>query len=164
MSAHHERWVLGVTFALLVSGGLWLVFHYFLPVQGEFGENRHPLEAWWLRLHGAAAMAFLVVLGTLLPIHIRRAWQLRRNHMTGIFVLSAVATLIVTGYGLYYAGGENLRLWVSVAHWSIGLAGTPAFILHMLLGKRNAAKLNPPQQTQWQRRPRHLEDAKNSSS
>jgi len=151
-----------VTVALLFSGALWLVFHYFLDAHGEFGENRHPLEAWWLRLHGAAAMAFLVVLGTLLPIHIRRAWQLRRNYVTGIVVLSTVAALIVTGYGLYYASGENLRLWVSVAHWGIGLAGTPALILHMLLGKRNAAKLQLPQQTQWQRKPLHLGDAKKS--
>jgi len=152
LSLRHERWVWNVSLALLISGALWLVFHYFLTVSVEFGESRHPLEAWWLRLHGAAAMAFLIVLGTLLPIHIRRAWQVRRNYRSGVVVLTIVTTLVITGYGLYYVGSENLRLWISVIHWGIGLAGMPALILHVLMGTRNTAYLPP---TQSKHHPRH---------
>jgi cation transport ATPase len=164
LSPRHERWVLGISIALLISGVLWLAFHYMLTVPGEFGESRHPLEAWWLRLHGAAAMAFLVAWGTLLPIHIRRAWQLRRNYRTGVVMFSVVTVLVTTGYGLYYASGENLRLWMSVIHWGIGITAMPALILHVLIGKRSAANLQLTQRRQRQRQPLPAERAKRTSA
>ena len=43
--------------------------------------------------------------------------------------------LTITGYGLYYAGGERLRAWTSWIHLAIGLA-LPLLLLHILLGKR----------------------------
>ena len=153
LSTSHERWVLSLSVALLISGALWLVFHYFLTVPGEFGESRHPLEAWWLRLHGAAAMAFLIALGTLLPLHVRRAWQLGRNNLTGVGVLSVVSVLVVTGYGLYYASGESIRVWLSVVHWAIGFTGIPVLILHASVGKRRTANLHSTQPRQRQHLP-----------
>jgi hypothetical protein len=140
LSRIHERWVLGVGITLEASGALWLLFHYFVLVRGEFGSGHHPLETWLLELHGAAAMVFFVVLGTLLPIHVRRAWQLNRNQGTGAVTISTVAILSLSGYGLYYAGGEEARSWISTLHWIIGLVGIPVIVLHILLGKRAAAR------------------------
>lgn len=158
LSPSHERWVLSLSVALLISGALWLAFHYFITLPGEFGEQRHPLEAWWLRLHGAAAMVFLIVLGTMLPIHIRRAWKLRRNYRTGGVMVSVVTVLVITGYGLYYASGENLRIWISAAHWGIGLFAMPALIVHVLIGKRSTANRHLTQPRQFQ--PRRVHNAR----
>lgn len=110
------------TAALVFSGALWLVLHYFMVKQGEFGPTPHPAEPWMLRIHGAAAMAGLIVYGSLLPIHVRRAWAVRRNVVLGISVICFLLLLTVTGYLLYYAGGEELRPIISAAHWVIGLA------------------------------------------
>jgi len=126
---------LGISLALLITGVLWLVFHYFVIVQRDFGESRHPMEGWWLRLHGATAMAFLVVLGSLLPVHIDRAWRSRKIRRTGVAVICIVIALVLTGYGLYYAGSEELRPWISAIHWGVGLIGAPALTLHVLVGK-----------------------------
>jgi len=138
LSSFHERWVVGIALALFATGALWIVFHYFVTVPSEFGEHRHPLETWWLRLHGAAAMAFLVVFGTLFSVHIRGAWRLRRNRVTGVVMLSLASLLVVSGYGLYYSGEETLRQWTSVVHWIIGLAALPAFVAHVVTGKRGS--------------------------
>ncbi len=110
------------TAALVFSGALWLVLHYFMVKQGEFGPTPHPAEPWMLRIHGAAAMAGLIVYGSLLPIHVRRAWAVRRNVVLGISVICFMLLLTVTGYLLYYAGSEQLRPIISAAHWVIGLA------------------------------------------
>ena len=72
----HQGAVYAATAALAVTGIIWLVLHYFLPVSGEYGPQIHPLEPWMLRLHGAAAMAGLIIYGSLLPVHIRRAWSI----------------------------------------------------------------------------------------
>ena len=124
---------------VLLSGVCWLLSHYLLATPDEFGASRGPLESWWLRLHGAAALGFLVVFGTLLPVHVRRAWNARRHRTSGGVVVGVATLLIATGYLLYYAGGEQLRPSLSVIHWLVGLVGLPAMVVHIILGKRAAA-------------------------
>ena len=48
---------------LWLSGGLWLIFHYFMRPVGEFGPEPHALEPWWLALHGFFAFLSLTVIG-----------------------------------------------------------------------------------------------------
>src|ERR1041385_1836374 len=118
----HARSIYLTTALLVVSGLLWLGFHYFLRIDGEFGPQPHPLEYWWLRLHGASAMLSLIALGSVMPVHIRRAWALRRNRVTGVAISALLAFLVLTGYALYYFAGGASRGWISIAHWAIGLA------------------------------------------
>jgi cation transport ATPase len=133
----HERWVYGSGGALLASGGLWLLFHHFVSVQTAFGAQPHPLETWWLSMHGGAAMVFLVVLGTLLPVHVRRSWKSRRNGASGAGLLASAAVLTISGYGLYYAGSEALRPWLSAVHWIAGALASAVLGLHVFLGQRS---------------------------
>ena len=87
---------------LVVSGAIWLVLHFFMVSQGEFGDTHRPLETWMLKLHGAAAMAGLIIYGSLLPIHIRHAWTIRRNIFLGISLVVVVVVLMllltISGY------------------------------------------------------------------
>lgn len=128
------------TAALVVSGAVWLVLHYFMAQPGQFGPMPHPVEPWMLRLHGAAAMAALIIYGSLLPIHIRRAWAVRRNVVLGIVVAACMLLLTITGYLLYYAGSEELRPLISAAHWIPGLAVPLLLMWHVLSGRRTTVK------------------------
>lgn len=154
LSPRHQAWVFALAAALLASGVLWLLYHYLLAEPDEFGASQQPLEIWWLRLHGAAAMGFLVVLGSVLPVHARRAWHARLNYRTGIGVLAVAALLVLSGYALYYASGENSRPWLSLLHWAIGLLAAPMLTLHVLRGKR-AAKLRARAHPHHHHRPGH---------
>ena len=136
LSLLHRRLTYLACALVYVSGVLWLLFHYGVPSQNDFGPARHPLESWWLRLHGAAAMGFLIAFGSLLPRHISEAWAMRRNVSTGVVTLAATAFLLLTGWGLYYLGDESLRGWLSVGHWAIGAAGAPLLLIHLLVGRR----------------------------
>ena len=135
LSAAHQMWLYAIAVLLLASGAIWLGFHYFVIVHGDFGSAHHPLEPWFLKIHGAAAMTFLVVFGTLLPIHLRRAWQLHRNRSSGATMFASIAWLTTTGWGLHYLGDESLRAAASGAHWVAGLAIAPMFALHVALGR-----------------------------
>jgi hypothetical protein len=144
LSNGHRRWIYWSGAALFATGALWLLFHYFLRRHGPFGETGHPLEVWWLRLHGACAMLVLVVLGSLLPIHVRRGWHQRRNLLAGCMVSAIALLLIVSGYGLYYYGGEDGRPWISAFHWLLGL-GTPALLVwHIWSGRHSVDRLHSP--------------------
>jgi cation transport ATPase len=144
LSHRQELWTYLVGALLLGSGLGWLAAHYLFGGAGEFGESHHPSELWWLRLHGAAAMAFLVVFGSLIPRHIVRAWRERRNHRSGLWLLTLVLVLVVSGYGLYYLDSDALRPWISAIHWGLGLVAAAMLLVHVRLGTRQrAAEIHP---------------------
>jgi cation transport ATPase len=146
LSARHRRWLYVVAGALLLSGLGWITAHYVLAgnslVAGfESGGVPHPSEPWWLRLHGAAMIGFLVLFGALLPGHVARGWRRRPNRHSGVFMLAVVAVLGSSGYGLYYVGDEATRPWISAVHWVTGLAAGAGLALHATYGKRAVRRI-----------------------
>lgn len=140
LSQRHERWIYWTAGTLFLSGLGWLIAHYFLAGPAEFGARHHASEPWWMRIHGAAVMAFLVAFGSLLPGHIVRAWQARKNRRTGLLLLAMMTVLVVTGYGLYYLADEAVRPWISIVHWVGGLAVAGGLLLHVLQGYKIRAR------------------------
>ena len=154
----HKRVLYGVFALLWLSGALWLGFHYFLRVPGEFGAAAHPLEIWWLRLHGLMGFAMLVVIGSVLPIHTRRAWHLHKNRSTGFLMQSILLWLSLTGYALYYFAADASAVWLPLLHWVVGLALPLMLVLHIRRGRAASqivfkpvsapdTSLNPPAST-----------------
>ena len=133
LEPYHRRLLYGVLALLFSSGAAWAYWSDLVPSPGEFEMSA---KAWAMKVHGAAAMAILVLVGMLLTGHVRLAWRARRNRSNGSLFLGAFGILTVTGYGLYYAGGEKLRAWTSWIHLGVGLALPLLLILHIWLGKR----------------------------
>jgi hypothetical protein len=80
--AYRRPWKIGVysiVAGLWLSGGLWLLLHYFLTSESEFGPQRNPLEPWWLKFHGAFAFAAIWLFGLLWGKHVSLA--LRKGAM-----------------------------------------------------------------------------------
>lgn len=133
LEPYHRRLLYGVFALLFSSGAAWAYWSDLVPSPGAFEMTA---KAWAMKVHGAAAMAILVLVGMLLTGHVRLAWRARRNRGNGSLFLGAFGILTVTGYGLYYAGGERLRAWTSWIHLGVGLALPLLLILHIWLGKR----------------------------
>jgi magnesium-transporting ATPase (P-type) len=129
----HRYLLYGVLALLFVTGAVWAGFNYLSPSSSDF---QSATKSWTMKIHGAAAMAILVMIGTLLSGHVKFAWRAGRNRINGALFLGTFALLTVTGYGLYYAGGETLRAWTSWIHLAIGLALPVLLVIHVLLGKR----------------------------
>jgi hypothetical protein len=113
-----------------LTGGLWLLFHYFFVARGEFGLEANPLEPKWLMLHGAFAFASIWMFGLLWGAHVTVAWPSSRRRWSGIMVTCLLLWLTVSGYLLYYTGNEMVRSTASVLHWTIGLGCPIAFLWH----------------------------------
>ncbi len=136
LSPRHRRWFYAIMVVLFCSGAGWLALRTWGQTESEFGLKAHPLEPWLLKLHGAAAMATLLLLGTMIPLHLRRGWRAHRNRRTGTVITTACALLVVSGYALYYAGGESLRRIAVVAHDGLGLALPLILVWHIARGRR----------------------------
>jgi hypothetical protein len=125
---------------LFFSGAAWAYWNYLVSSPRDFEMSK---KAWAMKIHGAAAMAILVLVGMLLTGHVRFAWRARRNRGNGLLFLGAFGILTVTGYGLYYAGDEGLRAWTSWIHLGVGLALPMLLSLHIWLGKRTRPRGEP---------------------
>ena len=136
LPAWHE-WSIYAAFATLVlTGATWLIIHNFVVVAGPFGPQPSAVEPWLLRVHGAATTVFLVLVGALIPNHIRLAWRARRHRWTGGLTASAMLVLAASGDGLYYIAEENVRPITSLLHWIVGIAACVALGVHALIGRR----------------------------
>lgn len=138
LSRLHQAVLYGTFAVLFLTGAAWFALNDGLAWLGYDGAG-HPLSPFLLAVHGAAAMAALLVLGSLIPQHVKRAWSERRNRFTGGLMFSTQVLLVVTGYALYYAGDEGMRGVADVLHLAIGL-GFPLFLVwHVVVGRRRAA-------------------------
>ena len=136
LSSVHRAWLFGALATAFISGTAWWVLHHWFQIDAEFGLAPHPAEHWLIRLHGAAAMLTLVLLGSLFTLHVKRAWLAGRNRRSGGLLFALHAFLALTGYALYYAGSEALRAFASNSHLALGLALPVLLILHLVLGRR----------------------------
>lgn len=141
------RFAIYAAFAVLfLTGAGWFVADWQKNISGD--EIWQQSVAYLLMVHGGAAMAILLLLGALIPIHIMRAWRSRRNRVSGSTMAAFNAILIATAFGLYYLGSETLRPWMSWIHIAAGLLLTLGLPVHIYLGRRTSARaaqdLRPP--------------------
>jgi hypothetical protein len=125
-----RRLIVIVGIGVWLTGLVWLMFHYLLVRDGEFGPQTHPLEPWSLALHAAFGFAAIWVFGLLWSAHIARAWPLVRRRWSGVATTALIAWLMASGYLLYYVGNESLRASLSLMHWSLGVACPLVFVVH----------------------------------
>jgi hypothetical protein len=130
------RWtVYGVAAALFVTGAAWLAADALKD--GPRGDAWQEIGANLLMVHGGAAMAMLMVLGALIPVHIRRGWRARKNRLSGGAMVTLNGLLIATAFALYYSGSELMRPWISDAHIAAGFALAALIVIHPLIGHRS---------------------------
>ena len=131
-----QKWaVYIVSLVLLLTGILWLWFHYFVVIEGEYGPQVHPLENTFLVIHGTTGLLFLVLYGSMLPVHVLQAWRLRKNRISGTIFFAIIFILSLTSVGLYYLGGEYSREVTSLVHWVVGLSFPVIMCLHVWYGR-----------------------------
>jgi hypothetical protein len=90
-------------------------------------------------------MIALMLLGALIPVHLKRSWRAGRNRITGAAMAATNAILVVTAFGLYYAGSDDLRMWVADIHIAVGLSLPALIVSHIVLGRRGAVRCAPAQ-------------------
>lgn len=115
-----------------LTGVLWLIYHYFMRTEGQFGLQNHPLEVWWLKLHGAFSFGSLWIFGVLWSVHIVRGWNMRWRRWSGGTMVGIALFLTLSGYGLYYFEAREWLDLTSILHWAVGLAALVMFFIHWL--------------------------------
>ena len=84
----------------------------------------------------------LVVIGSVLPIHARRAWHLKKNRSSGLAMKSILLWMAATGYALYYFASDDNEAWLPLLHWIVGLSLPLMLVLHIRLGRARKTRFN----------------------
>jgi hypothetical protein len=121
---------------LFITGVGWVVSDQMKDAAS--GEPWQMTAAYMLMVHGGAAMATLMLLGALVPLHARHGWRMRRNRITGGLMAAFNAMLILTAFGLYYLGSDTIRSWTSDVHIGAGLFLPILFCVHVFVGRRSS--------------------------
>lgn len=129
-------WFYSIFGILFFSGVLWLIVHYY-----GSDEKYDSLKPLLLRVHGAAAMVSLLMLGVLIPTHMNRGWKKDRNRWMGIVIVTLSLLMIVSGYGLYYCGDDNLRAWISGFHSMTGSLLPLVLFWHIISGRKSKKRI-----------------------
>ena len=125
-----------------VTGGVWVIFDYFIRAVDQFGfEGPHPQQRWWLIAHAVFSFGAVWMFGALWPDHVVRGWKARLRRPTGGTLFGVLAWLTLTGCALYYIGNDTLRTWTSFAHWVPGVAAIVVFIIHF---RKKKGRVSPP--------------------
>lgn len=135
LSKIHEYIIYLISVIVIISGFLWLYFDFFVRIETEFSLQVHPMQNIFLILHGSSSIIFLIILGSVLPMHVYKAWKTKNNRLSGGFFLLLFTILILTGIGLFYSGVEYNRRLLSVLHWVIGILFPIFFVIHIYFGK-----------------------------
>ena len=125
-----------MTAVLFGSGAAWLATRCL--------ESWAPGPQSWaavsMRIHGAAAMAVLAIAGGAVALHVTSAWPEGKNRASGLALGTVLIVMTVTGYCLYYTGGESPRAFASLSHWILGLALPLFFAAHAWLGRKSGRR------------------------
>ena len=141
-----DRWVrlslYGLVAALVLTGGGW----WTLDWRGDLalGSAWRQAGSYLLMVHGGAAMLALLVLGALIPLHVRPGWTSGNSRVSGVLMLAVNAALVVTAFGLYYIAHEALRRWTGTLHAAIGFGLPLLLVAHVLLGRRRRVEQRAP--------------------
>jgi hypothetical protein len=115
--------------ALWVTGGYWLVLHYFFTQPSDFGPVQNPWAPAILRVHGWIAVAGVFLLGWITARHVGDRWPHMIKRVSGVAVASAAAILAVTGYALYYTT-DRVHDTAGVTHEVLGVAAILFALTH----------------------------------
>ena len=135
LSKIHEYIIYLISVIVTISGFVWLYFDFFVRVETEYSLQVHPMQNIFLIMHGTSSLIFLILLGSVLPIHVLKAWKIKNNRLSGGFFLLLFTILILTGIGLFYSAVEDNRRILSVLHWVIGILFPIFFVIHIYFGK-----------------------------
>jgi heme A synthase len=123
--------VLAVSGLLLLPGMLALRLEREVPFEWLM-NSRVVLAA----THGFLAFISLLVLGALLPVHVRHSLRQHNNKRSGITLLCVFALLMLTGWGIYYLADEQWSLWASLLHVLTGLLVAAAMAVHVVMARQ----------------------------
>ena len=130
----HQRVIYLSTISLWLSGVLFLFDRFLADDLFKLFAPRSELQVTAMKIHGALAIIFIFVFGTVYA-HFQRAWPVGRKRLSGLLLAAIFIILCVTMWPLYYSSEDFTRQIAISAHSVIGFL-VPGFIILHVFSKK----------------------------
>lgn len=133
LSRAQRRTLYASAAALVLTGVMWLSVHQLAwPAMSRASMEGlpSPWEPWLMKLHGAAMMVMLFMIGRISSTHVMRGLRLHWRVRDGIGLLVGAGLLALTGYSLYYLIPDDWRDANGWVHAAIGILWTVTLLWH----------------------------------
>lgn len=130
-----RRLLYTATALLWITGVVWLILHYYFNTPLQFETRSSSLEPMMIKIHGLAAMLFLIMTGSLM-MHIRRGLALKLNLLSGVSMIGLCGILTLTAWMLYYCSADAWRSNASIVHSLLGTIFPAAIFFHIMIGRK----------------------------
>lgn len=81
-------------------------------------------------VHTLTSYLVIMAVGALSIIHIKAGLKQRKNHYSGLVVLSLMLLLMLTGIGVFYLSLPNWVVFISLVHLVLALMVILMFLFH----------------------------------
>ena len=142
MNRFEKAWVNLSTLIVGLSGAVYGVMKYLMSSDDPFSVVNHPLQPWMLDTHVIAGPVLILAVGWIARDHIL-AKARRKNsgaRKSGWFALVCLLPMITTGYLIQVFTHETARLAAVVVHLTTGTIYLAAFVAHIAVSRRIAAR------------------------
>ena len=137
------RWIFYVTLTLMfISGVSWWYFENFVHIQTALGEDHHPLQALFLKIHGSLSYGLMLILGYLVSSHIVPGLRQKRSRYSGFTLMAWLSVLILTAIYQLYGPEGGVRDFLTGTHRWVGLLIPVAILSHLYWGRKRRRKKN----------------------
>ncbi len=133
LSRAQRRWLYASATVLVLTGLMWLSVHQLAwPAMSRASMEGlpSPWEPWLMKLHGAAMMVMLFMIGRISSTHVMRGMRLHWRVRDGIGLLVGAGLLALSGYSLYYLIPDDWRDANGWVHAAIGILWTVTLLWH----------------------------------
>lgn len=131
------RFIHVCTVALVVSGAFLapttLFTRFELDIAWKLNSDAHP---WVIAIHTLFGLISIAILGALWSIHMRYWWRKHKARLSGGFLLAFFLSLVLSGFGLLYAGDETAVLGLSSCHLGLGFLFAGPYVFHTVFQKK----------------------------
>jgi hypothetical protein len=117
--------------ALLYFSGavVWILDRWF-KVDNGMGLEPEAHQLTVLHFHSIIGLWFIFLFGYVFHAHVLIGWRRKKKLKSGVFLVIAIAVLILTVPGLFYLTDEGWKSNVSLIHTYLGLSLIAPFFTH----------------------------------
>ncbi len=127
-----------VALLLWITGGGWLIAHFFFQQSSDFGTQPSGWEPALLHAHGILAVGGVFMFGWIASRHMAERWNQSDGRVSGLTLAAATAILVISGYLLYYIADERFNLAIASTHEVLGVLALAFALIHWRIRSRQS--------------------------
>jgi uncharacterized membrane protein YfcA len=125
----------GSTLLVGASGVVYGVMKYFMTTDDPYAVINHPLQPLFLKIHIVSAPLLVFAVGIVFTQHIWKQYRsdLQRSRRSGVWLLMALAPMVLSGYLIQTVTGKRVLFWLVAVHLATSVIYLLGFGAHQVV-------------------------------